>query len=404
MKLIYIACLSICAIISSFAQASRVCVWDKKEIDIDDPTAMKGKTGVIICGTEGSSVMELALMLKDGIKVKEKKRLFDGRYIEYDLDKHGNKTGFVRTTTEKGKLLIEENYVNGEAKGWATEYFENQKLKRRYFYEAGQTIFEACYDERGNITNLVCADKDLKGDDSTICGWKGPNDVTIYKGQGLSDKYTMLNGKISNSMAQVNKNTTVSVEQIGKNQNLLTIKRKNEGLIKIEVKENRPNGTSNEYDKDGNLLTMATWKEGKQLSETKYYLNRRIKSQLIFNPSRNQIDFKSYSENNILIEEASFVPRYDEERWEGLTVKRFSDFYQYVGPYKYYFEDGILMSTKNYNKDSKLDGDEIIYFHNGQPERINSYKNGDLFQVKKFDETGKVLMDNKVFKDGSIRK
>ena len=385
---------------------NRVCVYEGKEIDLEDATAIKGKTGFVLCKTDVSKSLERAVMLKNGLIVKEKIRLDDGLYTEYDLDTKGNKTGFVRKTTEGGKLLNEESFINGEAVGWGKELFESQKIKRHYFHESGNIIFEVTFTEKGEMTNLICANRDLKGVDSEYCGWKGPKEIKLYNGQGLYNKHTMQNGNIKDMVAQVDKNTEIISTKTGSNENQITIKRKDQGITKIAVKNNQPHGISNEYDKDGNLLITSQWELGKIVGETTYYLNKNIQKQISFIKDLNQskISYKNYSDKKVLLEEGSYLPSYYQEKWEGMVVERWNLDEKNLGLHKMYYETGGLRLSRKFNKDSKLEGEEISYYPDKKIESIRSYKNGDIYHVKEIDSKGQITRDDEVFKDGSVKK
>jgi antitoxin component YwqK of YwqJK toxin-antitoxin module len=258
------------------------------------------------------------------------------------------------------------------------------------------------YDEKGNMANLICADKDLKGLDSEICGWKGHKEITLHKAGGLVNKYTMQRGKVRDVIAHLDKDTVVTSVKTGAKEETLTIKRKDQGTIKVSVKDSRPHGTSYEYDKAGNLLNMSRWESGKLIEETLYWINKNIKSLMILD--KDKISYKRYSSENKLIEEGGYALNYDEYRWEGMIVERWSDYGDNLGSKKVYYESGEIRTECFYNKESNLEGDFIAYFPGKKISWIRSFKNGDVYHIKELDINGKVITDDEVFNDGSIKK
>ena len=124
------------------------------------------------------------------------------------------------------------------------------------------------------------------------------------------------------------------------------------------------------------------------------YLNGNKKYEWIVNET-DEIEgvsttLKIYYEEGSLKNESNYINHPD------------SDYVKRHGPYKYYFENGVLNFDQNYKND-KLDGVRKIYWENGQIRHVGNYKNGiEIGKHDTYNKNGIIIIEKKFDTDGEL--
>ena len=147
-----------------------------------------------------------------------------------------------------------------------------------------------------------------------------------------------------------------------------------EGII-LKTTGKVPDGSVEEFSRDGKLMAVSNYKNGKLEGIGKeYYPSGELLEEILYaNDKREGISKKYYKSGKILAE------RYFKDGLlEDLTTM--------------YYESGKLFVEMHY-KGNKLDGESKIYYENGIIKSIETYENNKKIRLRSYDQQGKLLGD-----------
>src|SRR5688572_29826292 len=146
-----------------------------------------GKTGIMKCVDRETRKFAREEEYRDGKRMGYRKSVdFNGNVSVGHYNEQGNRHGEFKQYAADGMLLSEERYENSDATGLQVYYHPNKQVRRRSFAEPKKGTLAAIeYNDRGQVTQLRCAEKPLLGDDRRLCGFDGKvSEVTFYSARG----------------------------------------------------------------------------------------------------------------------------------------------------------------------------------------------------------------------------
>lgn len=162
-----------CALAASLALptaafAVQDCEINGQHVNPANGGTTEGKTGIMKCLDRDTGKLVREEEYRNGRSIGYRKFIdTSGDTIVSHYNERGNRDGELKRYDAAGTLLAHERYVNGSTAGPQTHFHKNSQVKRRSFDEQGRALASIEYNERGQLTELQCADKPLLEEDAT---------------------------------------------------------------------------------------------------------------------------------------------------------------------------------------------------------------------------------------------
>jgi antitoxin component YwqK of YwqJK toxin-antitoxin module len=345
------------------AHAARDCEMNGERVNPDNGSTYAGKTGMMKCVDRDSGKVLLEEEYRNGRAIGYRKRvdLFGGTSIG-TYNEQGNREGEYKEFDPAGNLVAEERYANGANSGIQVHYHKNRQVQRRAFSVPGKgSIASIEYNDRGQITELRCADKPVLGEDRALCGFDGkPSDVLFYKAKGEPGGQARFEAGKRVSMTAIGAGGTVSRSEEVQGERRTLREHYPEGQPRLEtvVVGNRKE-SERELARSGQPVRDSRWNDGYKMEETLWYLNGQPKSKTRWERSGNQVLVKA------------------EEFWDNGKPRARTVSEERRGPVgvqQTFTEGGVLESESTYEL--------------GKLARRKSYKDGRLVSDEEYFEDG----------------
>ena len=352
------------ALCAGNALALRDCEINGQHVNPDNGSTYAGKTGIMKCRDRDSGKLVLEEEYRDGRAIGYRKMVdFQGNTVIGNYNERGNRDGEAKRYDADGVLVAEERYIDGSTAGVQTAYHKNKQIRRRSFDEPRKgTLASLEYNERGQMSELRCADKPLLGDDRVLCGFDGKiSDVTLYNGKGdIIAKARYENGKRLATEVFAKPGVVARSEEV---QGERRVTRQNfaEGPLRLEtVTVGDRRESEQEYARSGQPVRETRWQDGRTSEEKLWYLNGQ--------PRRTT-------------------------RWEhdGSRVLAKSD---------EFWDSGKLRARTVRDERRGYVGLQQAFNEDGTPESESLYENGVLVSRKGY-KNGRLVLEEEYFEDGS---
>lgn len=345
------------------ALAVQDCEINGADVNPANGNTTAGKTGIMKCRDRDSGKLVREEEYRNGRAVGYRKFVdFQGETIVANYNENGNRDGESKRYDADGTLVAHERYVNGSTVGVQTHYHKNRQVKRLSFDEPNRTgIASIEYNERGQLTELRCADRSLLEPDRRLCGFDRAADVDFYDSKGnVVAQARYENGKRVAFKALSSPGGLARSEEV---QGDRRIARSHfpEGQLRLETTSvgNRKE-FEREFARQGQPVRETRWLDGRQSEETLWYLNGQLKSK-----TRWERDGK-----DVVIKSDEY---WDNGKLQSRTVR--DERRRYLGVQQIFDESGALTSEETYER--------------GVLTRRRDYK------------AGRLVLDEQYFEDGS---
>ena len=261
----------------------------------------------------------------------------DSGLLKMDISYEEGKKNGIRTTYRENER-IEENFIDDLKQGITSYYYPEGELKKTVIYVNGlEEGIAKEYAEDGRITQLITYKKGFISNRERINRFDNE-------------------GKKHGNWKYYYKNGTLQLECIYKH-----------GLR---------NGYYKEYDIEGNLLHAYKFVDGEKQEfvaeltkldvKTEYYPNGKVKVKATYKDDKPEGVWREYSEDGEI--EKSYIFKYGIIIGEGIITEQGEK----TGPWKEYFDNGVLKGKGNYDKDVRV-GPWTYYHRNGEIEQTGIY-------------------------------
>lgn len=322
----------------------------------------QGKMATLNCGSEPPPYAPARKACGFGGKPVLNRFFSDGGDLREEVSYLDGKARGPRKRYEKGKLV----QVTDEEKGRTENYHANGKIYMITGRGKENEYASLSYNEKGQLTRLLCADKSVLPEDKKLCGFNGKTSgVTLYyfgqKG-GVHEKLQFLNGKLEGR-----------TEQFGEDGKLKSVDIYRAG---------KRDGTSRSYYPGTDTLQReAEYRDNRATTEKNYYQNGKLKSEKTFD-----LEGDTY----LLIEYGDLGGVLARGKFRGRTP---------VGEHVESGYGGQCLSR--YDEDGHLDGEQQCEDPTSGEKTTTLYQKGNVSRKKVFDRSGRLVEDTEVFPDGS---
>ncbi len=319
------------------AFAVQDCEINGQHVNPANGATTEGKTGIMKCRDRDSGKLVSEEEYRNGRPVGYRKFVdFSGDTIVANYNERGNRDGESKRYDTSGTLLAHERYVDGSTAGEQTYFHKNARIKRRSFDERGRAIANIEYNERGQLTELLCTDKPMLQDDRKLCGFDQPITLDFHNSRGdvvAQGRYE--NGKRVAIKTFSNSGATARSEDV-QGDRKVTRSYFAEGPLRLEITsvDNRKE-QEREYAASGQAIRESHWLDGRLSEETLWYLNGNVKSK-----TRWQRDGAQML--------AAAEEFWDNGQINARTVR--DERLGYVGVQQGYDQAGVLVSEELYEK------------------------------------------------------
>jgi antitoxin component YwqK of YwqJK toxin-antitoxin module len=355
-----------CALLALFAVpalAVQDCEINGAHVNPANGNTTAGKSGIMKCRDRDTGKLVREEEYRNGRPVGYRKFIdFQGQTIVANYNENGNRDGESKTFDADGTLLAHERYVNGDTVGVQTFYYKSKQIKRLTYSERNRSDMATIeYNERGQLTELRCADRSVLEADRKLCGFDRAADVDFYNSKGdVVAQARYENGKRVAFKALGGAGVVARTEDV---QGEKRIVRSNfpDGQLRLETTSvgNRKEH-EREFAKSGQPVRETRWLDGRQSEETLWYLNGQMKSK-----TRWERDGK-----DVVIKADEF---WDNGKLQSRTVR--DERYRNLGVQQFFDEGGELISEQTYER--------------GKLTRRRDYK------------AGRLVLDEQYYEDGS---
>ena len=147
-----------------------------------------------------------------------------------------------------------------------------------------------------------------------------------------------------------------------------------EGII-LKTTGKIPDGIVEEFNRDGTLMAVSNYKNGKLEGISKaYYPSGELREEILYANDKREGISKTYHKNGKILADRHFK----DGLLEDLTTV--------------YYESGKVLVEMHY-KDNKLDGESKYYYENGSMRSIETYEDNKKIRLQSYDQQGKLLVD-----------
>ena len=179
-------------------QAMTRCELGGKLVNPDNGSETAGLTGTLRCKDTDTGLLQREQALRSGQYVGLE-RFYDrqGRLErERMVNERGNTDGFERSFWPNGQLRKDAVQVNGGDRGVARSYGDAGKLQRISFTLDRLVLASMAFDKDGKLTELTCPQTSVMPEDRKRCGFDGKVQSTLYQNGMRREVLTFDQGKL----------------------------------------------------------------------------------------------------------------------------------------------------------------------------------------------------------------
>ena len=368
------------------------CVVNNERLELQPLFKLeRTRDGQIKCWKGGELITNMTV--KDGRKTGLVTQEQGSSGSEISHYKDGRLHG-ERRQMRAGKLVYLASYENGQ-RVWWQEIASNGLVSYTHQYTDGQASV-SMHDD-GKVYSLSCTpsardDKTLR----VVCGFGAPRTTRIYDGTNkVSRIETWHNGELVERKAGDSDYADRSevAFKAGKKHGRERLTRA-DGTAEsdIEWSHGVKEGREIHYDETGKKkVTEIVWKAGDRQSTTEFYLNGQRRSYRQVDGDRG-VD-QSFWDDGKLQSDAKLVAC---DRGVYQPIRGYCE----QGVKSSFYEDGTKAEETQYSK-GKRHGESRTFRPDGKPLAVEHYADDVLQKAKRWDESGKLVVDEEYEADGS---
>ena len=280
--------------LSTAAHAVQDCEMNGQHVNPANGSTTAGKSGIMKCRDRDSGKLVRETEYQSGRAVGYRKSIdLNGAVSVGSYNEKGNREGEFKQYDPAGKLLSEERYVNSDLIGVQTYYYPSGQLKRRSIHEPRKGALASLeYNDRGQLTDLRCADKPLLGDDRALCGFDGKaSEVTLYNSRGeVSGKMRYEGGRRTAVASLGSSGAVVRSDEVAGDRR---VTRSNfpDGQLRLEtVVVGSYKQSERELSRSGQPVRDTQWQQGRKSEETFWYMNGQLRSKTRWTSEDNYVE------------------------------------------------------------------------------------------------------------------
>ena len=262
------------------AVAVQDCEINGQHVNPANGSTTEGKTGIMKCRDRDTGKLVREEEYRNGRAIGYRKFIdFSGDTIVANYNERGNRDGESKRLDASGTLLANEQYIDGNTAGVQTYFHKNSQIRRRAFDERGRALASIEYNEKGQLTELRCADRPLLQEDRRLCGFDQPAELSFHNSRGdVVAQARYENGKRVAIKTFSGSGTVARTEDV-KGERTVTRAHFAEGPLRLETTSvgNRKE-QEREFAVTGQAVRESRWLEGRLSEETLWYLNGNLKS------------------------------------------------------------------------------------------------------------------------------
>jgi antitoxin component YwqK of YwqJK toxin-antitoxin module len=358
------ACLAVALLVPGIAHALQDCDIDGQPVNTSNGATTAGKSGLLRCVDRDSGKLVREERYVDGRPLGYRKSVgFDGQVSVGNYNERGNADGELRTYYPDGTLRSIESYRDGSHAGLSRYLHRNGAVSRLSWSEPGRgTLAEIGYTERGQLAALRCGPRSLFDEDRKPCGFEGAVESDLHDARG-------------EVVAQVRHDQGVRVafrtyaapgvlagsEDV---EGSRTVRRQYHpgGALRLEtVLVERRRQSEREFARTGQRIRETEWDDAGRAVESTWYLNGAMKRR----------DSRTVYEG---------TPATAVEEW---------------------WDNGQLRLRGTYGERGRPLGVVQTFHESGPPESELYYERGNVARRRAFDTSGRLVLDEEYFEDGS---
>jgi antitoxin component YwqK of YwqJK toxin-antitoxin module len=368
------------------------CVVNNERLELQPLSKLeRTRDGQIKCWKEGKLITSLTVKEGRRTGLATEERGSNGTEVSHYKD--GRLHGEQRET-RAGKLVSLTSYENGQ-RVWWQQNESNGLVSYTHQYADGRASVDMTGD--GKVYSLHCTptardDKAL----SVVCGFDAPRTTRIYDGTNkVSRIETWHNGELMERKAGDSDYAARSevAFKAGKKHGRERLTRA-DGTAEIDIEWTHgvKDGREIHYDETGKKkVSEIVWKAGDRVSTAEFYLNGQRRSLQQVDGDRG-VD-QRFWDNGKLQSDAKLTA------CNGHIYQPIRGFCEH-GVKSSFHEDGSKQEETHYNK-GKRHGESRTFWPNGKPSAIEHYADDVLQKAKRWDESGKLVVDEEYEADGS---
>jgi antitoxin component YwqK of YwqJK toxin-antitoxin module len=358
--------------------------------NVQDPFTYRKQDATVKCWSAGEVVIDL--VMHAGVKTGFETHVRDDIVIRRSY-RDGKQHGEQRMT-RSGHPQSLDVYEDGREIS-ATSYHPNGQLaaySRTYPHTRDSVNLSA----DGKVQALTCSP--ASRDDKTLrkwCGFDGGATTSIYDGTGkVARVVTYKDGVLQKEAAGDSNYARGST---------------------VAYVDGKKHGEERIVDKTGKLKQIINWNHGEQDGKAQFFGDdgKKVVKEEVWRHGERQLVTELYLNGNPKSRDTfdSREKRHHEEFWDtgkkskevtllacparGFGVRWCED-----GLEKTWYEDGARESELSFRA-GKQEGNTSTWWNNGKPESEEKWADGHLIAAKRWDETGKLTIDEEYEADGS---
>jgi antitoxin component YwqK of YwqJK toxin-antitoxin module len=366
------------------ALADDQCTLNGQALKSQDPAALAGKSGLILCKDGNKKTEEREL--KNGVKMGKVRLYQDGKlHQEYSEDEKGAQDGILKRYAPNGKLVLEENYAHGKPVGLRREWRDNGAPVRISFYSETDKTFDADVHytqntQKKQLAHLRCAAKPMlapHANDAALCGFQGkPSKVSLFTEEGIIKAGLVIaNGVVQQSDTYDPDGKLEVSETFSKDKRHEIIYypngNKKSDIVWLYTENGQPQAFERkaEFYENGKMLRAQTYaliassERSRNLltSDLSYYPSGKLKeqSQLSYKDNRETRANQRFFENGKLAQRTTFVTENAVREFPVGTHQNFAETGQLIKETQY-DDEGNAKRERTWDSAGKLIGDDAL--------------------------------------------
>lgn len=367
--------------IAPAAFAVQDCELNGQHVNPANGNTTAGKTGLMRCKDRDSGLVVREQELQGG-RFMGLVRYYDNKgqlLREHSLNEKGNMQGRGREFGPGGQVLREGSYADGRTVGLLRTFYPSGQLRRASFHEEpGGERAVAEFNERGQLTDLRCADRAVLApavDDAQLCGHRGngPASVDLFDSRGqLRQRLSLRGGQRLGAdgfhdNGQLAARMSLQGDQRTEQQFSPDGVKRRERVSRV-LERGSVRQRDSEYSERGTLVREQRWTpDGELLADERYYLNGQPRRKASYGGSGDArtLQVSEFHDNG----QPASTGRYTLDA-RGSTQRP-------TGTHQHFDEQGRLLA-------------ETVYDAQGRPSRERAWN-----------AQGQLQRDDEVFEDGS---